>query len=269
MLWMAVFSVGEEEVVRLPLRGAACVYQPSTLNQKEIVMGNVPKRQPDNTLREEASAFGERAKGAAKEAAGAVTGNERLKNEGKWENQEGNARQEANDVIGGDQTKWRNSWIGGSFADRNSAERAYNSMTSRGYKQDDINLMMSDDTRKKYFSDADKDTGLGSKAMEGAGTGGAIGGVAGAILGAVAAVGTSVLVPGLGLVIAGPLAGALAGAGAGSMTGGLVGALIGAGIPEEHAKKYENDVKNGRIVMGVNPRTREDADYFTNEWKNY
>ncbi|MEO6724286.1 MAG: CsbD family protein [Blastocatellia bacterium] len=232
----------------------------------------IPKIQPDNTLGEEASAFGERAKGAVKEAAGAVTGNDRLKNEGKRENAEGNARQEANDVFGEtgkarSDTKWQNSWIGGSFSDRETAERAYNSMTSRGYKQDDINLMMSDDTRKKYFSDAD--TELGSKAMEGAGTGGAIGGVAGAILGAVAAIGTSVLIPGLGLVIAGPLAGALAGAGAGGLTGGLVGALIGAGIPEEHAKVYENDVKNGRIVMGLTPRSQEDADYLTNEWKDY
>jgi len=61
----------------------------------------------------------------------------------------------------------------------------------------------------------------------------------------------------------------VAGAGAGGVTARLVGALIGAGIPEEHAKKYENDVKNGRIVMGVNPRTQEDANYFSNEWKNY
>ena len=231
-----------------------------------------PKRQLDNTVGEEASAFGERAKGAVKEAAGVVTGNDRLRREGDRENAEGNARQEANDVIGEtgrprSNTKWQNSWIGESFSDRDSAEQAYNSMTSRGYKQDDINLMMSDDTRKKYFSDAD--TALGSKAMEGAGTGGAIGGVAGAILGAVAAIGTSVLLPGLGLVIAGPLAGALAGAGAGGLTGGLVGALIGAGIPEEHAKAYESDVKNGHIVMGLTPRSQEDADYLANEWKDY
>lgn len=232
----------------------------------------IPKKQSDNTLGEEVSAFGERAKGAVKEAAGTVTGNDRMKREGQQENAEGNARQEANDVFSetgraGSNNQWQNSWIGGSFADRDTAERAYNSMTSRGYKQDDINLMMSDDTRKKYFSDADTD--LGSKAMEGAGTGGAIGGVAGAIIGAVAAIGTSVLIPGLGLVIAGPLAGALAGAGAGGLTGGLVGALIGAGIPEEHAKEYENDVKNGRIVMGLTPRSKEDADYLTNEWKDY
>jgi len=235
-------------------------------------MANAPKKQSDNSFTEEASAFGERAKGAVKQATGAVTGNDRLRREGKQENLEGNQRQEANDVFGetrGTNTGWKNSWIGASFDDRDSAERAYNSLASRGYSEKDINLMMSDDTRKKYFSDVDTDTALGSKAMEGAGTGGAIGGVAGAILGAVAAIGTSVLLPGLGLVIAGPLAGALAGAGAGGATGGLIGALVGSGIPEDHAKKYEADVKNGRIVMGINPRTQEDSEYFSKEWKNY
>lgn len=233
-------------------------------------MANVAKKQPDNTMREEAAGFGERMKGAAKDMAGAVTGNRSLEREGEMENARGNARQEANDVFGGrNAATSSNRWVGASFGDRENAERAYNSMTSRGYSQDDINLMMSDDTRRKYFSDDDADSGLGSKAMEGAGVGGALGTTAGAILGAVAAIGTSVLIPGLGVVIAGPLAGALAGAGAGAATGGLIGALIGSGIPEDRAREYENDVKNGRIVMGVNPRSNEDADYFSNEWKNY
>lgn len=217
-------------------------------------------------MREEASAFGERAKGAVKDAAGAVTGNRRLEREGEMENAQGRARQESNQAFGGPNTQRRN-WVGASFSDRDNAERAYHSMTTRGYNRDDIHLMMSDNTRQKYFSDANTD--LGSKAMEGAGTGGAIGTAAGAILGALAAIGTNVLVPGLGLVVMGPLAGALAGAGAGGITGGLIGALIGAGIPEDRAKEYENDIKNGRIVMGVNPRSDEDADYFANEWRNY
>ena len=59
----------------------------------------------------------------------------------------------------------------------------------------------------------------------------------------------------------------LAGMGAGGLTGGLIGALIGWGIPEDRAKAYEDDVRNGRIVMGVNPRTPEDAAYFENEWR--
>ncbi len=157
----------------------------------------------------------------------------------------------------------------GMFRDRESAERAYNSLHQRGYTQDEINLIMSEETRNKHFKNDEHKTDLGNKALEGAGTGSAIGGTAGAVIGAIAAIGTSVAIPGLGLLVAGPLAAALAGAGAGGLTGGLIGALIGSGIPEDRAKEYESGVKNGGIVMGVNPRTPEDAEYFENEWKNY
>jgi hypothetical protein len=91
----------------------------------------------------------------------------------------------------------------------------------------------------------------------------------GAVIGGIAAIGTNVLLPGLGLVVAGPIAAALLGAGAGGATGGLVGALIGWGIPEERAKYYEEGIRKGGTVVGVKPRTPEDADYFENEWRGY
>lgn len=157
--------------------------------------------------------------------------------------------------------------VTGLFNDRASAERAYQSASSRGYGKDDFNLLMSDDTRKRHFAtDAGPRTDLGTKAAEGAGVGGALGGAVGAVLGAIAAVGTSIAIPGLGLVIAGPLAAGLAGAGAGALTGGLIGALVGWGIPESHAKRYEAGIKSGGIVMGVRPRSEEDAAYLENEW---
>lgn len=156
--------------------------------------------------------------------------------------------------------------VTGLFADRASAERAYELASSRGYGKDDINLVMSQDTRKRQFAADSESTELGTKAAEGAGVGGAIGGAVGAVLGAIAAVGTSIAIPGLGLIIAGPLAAGIAGAGAGALTGGLVGALIGWGIPEEHAKRYEAGIKSGGIVMGVQPRSNEDADYLHREW---
>lgn len=157
--------------------------------------------------------------------------------------------------------------MSGIFRDRASAEKTYNSLHSRGYSKDDVNLLMSDETRKTHFGDDTAHTDLGDKAMEGAGVGSAIGGTAGAIIGAIAAIGTSVALPGLGLIIAGPLAAALAGAGAGGLTGGLVGALVGSGIPEEHAAEYEESVNNGGIVMGVKPRNAEDAKYFEDEFR--
>ena len=157
--------------------------------------------------------------------------------------------------------------VTGMFPDRDSAERAYQSTTARGYSERDINLAMSDDTRKRYLAEG-VDTELGNKAAEGAGVGGAVGATVGAIAAAIAAVGTSLVIPGLGLIIAGPAAAALAGAGAGGVTGGLIGALVGWGIPEERVKHYESGIKKGGIVMGVTPRSDEDAEYLEREWKN-
>ncbi|WP_375379469.1 hypothetical protein [Hymenobacter volaticus] len=172
-----------------------------------------------------------------------------------------------NALTGSSSTSGKGGMMTGMFRDRNSAEQAYNSLSSRGYTKDDVNVLMSDETRKTHFGSDTADTELGDKAMEGAGVGSAIGGTAGAVIGAIAAIGTSVALPGLGLIIAGPIAAALAGAGAGGLTGGLVGALVGSGIPEEHAKEYESDIKNGGIVMGVNPRNDEDARYFEEEFR--
>ena len=159
--------------------------------------------------------------------------------------------------------------VTGLFRDRESAERAYESVSARGYDRDDVNLLMSDETRKTHFSgDASEVTSeLGSKAAEGAGIGGAIGGTVGAIAAALAAVGTSIAIPGLGLIVAGPVAAALAGAGAGGLTGGLVGALVGWGIPEERVIRYEQGIKEDGILMGVKSRSGEDAKHFESEWK--
>lgn len=155
----------------------------------------------------------------------------------------------------------------GLFPDRASAELGYNALSDRGYSRDDVNVVMSEDTKKRHFVAEGTETELGTKAAEGAGVGGAIGGTLGAIAAAIAAVGTSIALPGLGLVIAGPLAAAIAGAGAGAATGGLVGALVGWGMPEERVKRYDEGVRNGGILMGVRPRNDEDASYLENSWK--
>ena len=154
----------------------------------------------------------------------------------------------------------------GMFRDRRSTEKAYNSMHERGYTEDEINLVMSKETHDKYFSEDKEETELGNKAAEGLGTGSAIGGTIGAIAGVLAAIGTSVVIPGLGLVVAGPIAAGLAGAGAGGIAGGIIGALVGWGIPEDRAKIYESGIKDGHIVMGVQPRNNEDAEHFERTW---
>lgn len=159
-------------------------------------------------------------------------------------------------------------YMTGLFHDRESAEKAYQGALERGYSRDDVNVVMSDDTRKRHFSDQPgTETELGNKAAEGAGVGAGIGGALGAIAAAVAAVGTSIAIPGLGLVVAGPIAAALAGAGAGGAAGGLVGALVGWGIPEERVKHYESGIKEGGILMGLKTRDENDAAQLEEHWR--
>lgn len=169
-------------------------------------------------------------------------------------------------------TEHQTSLVTGLFSDRESAERAYRTITERGYTGDEVNVIMSDDARRQHFGQDGMETvetELGNKAAEGAGIGSAIGGTLGAIAAAAAAVGTSLLIPGLGMVIAGPLAAAIAGAGAGGIAGGLVGALIGWGIPEEHVKHYEEGLKSGGILLSVKPHSEQDAIYFEQDWKKH
>lgn len=159
--------------------------------------------------------------------------------------------------------------VTGLFKDKTSAECAYSALSGRGYDKDSTDVMMSDQTRDRYYSgSATDDTELGSKALEGTGTGAAIGGTLGAIIAGIAAIGTSVLLPGLGLIVAGPLAAALVGAGAGGLAGGLLGALVGSGIPEEHAEAYESGIKSGGIVIRATPRTAEDAAFIESKFKS-
>jgi len=144
--------------------------------------------------------------------------------------------------------------ISGVFRDRTKASQAYNWLGQNGYTSNEINVLMSDESRTHYSAETGSPIKPGDHGVEGVATGGTIGTVIGATLGAIAAIGTSVLVPGLGIVVAGPLVAALAGGGAGAVTGGLVGGLIGLGVPESNASAYEKVLKEGGVVIGVTPR---------------
>ena len=164
--------------------------------------------------------------------------------------------------------EYRNDYVSKVFNTREEADIAFNDLSTRGYSKDDVNVMMSDDTRDRYFKNGDHDSELGDKVAENAGTGSLIGGGIGAAVGAIAAIGTNVLLPGLGLIVAGPLAAGLAGAGAGAATGGLIGALTGMGVPEDEAERYRDHIKDGGIYMGFKPRHEDDARSTYDKWYN-
>jgi uncharacterized protein YjbJ (UPF0337 family) len=205
-----------------------------------VVISQESKMNPKDSLTEEVSAASQRAKGAVKQQAGEILDDPGLARRGAQENEEGRDRQDANRVsetVGNRRYEYYN--------DPDAANRAYEELR-RKYPTEDIDVMMSDDTRRQHF----ENTEAGSKAAEGLSTGAVVGGGVGAALAAIFTVGAAVAIPGLGLVVAGPIAAALAGAGAGAATGGAIGALVGLGIPEDRAKKYEEGLRNGGVLIG-------------------
>lgn len=164
--------------------------------------------------------------------------------------------------------------VTGLFPDGQSAERAYRSVLERGYEKSQIDLVMSDDTRNRYFSgsrpiEADMasvaETGAEQATSTAAKLGGPVGGTVGTIAPAIAAVGALMLIP--GLVIAGPVAIALAAAGTVGVAGGLIGALTDWGIPQGRLEEYAAGIRSGGILIGVKPHSDEDARYFEQRWK--
>jgi hypothetical protein len=173
------------------------------------------------------------------------------------------AEEITNPIIRGD-----NSLLTSLFKNPRTAERIYDDLLAQGYKQDDITLVMSEDTRNDYFPDNTTATAsdLGNKTLEGLGVGAAIGGSVGALAAAIAAMGTSLVIPGLGLIVAGSLAASFAGAGAGAAAGGLIGALVGSETPSDQVKLLEEGLKKGGVVIAIKARSDEDRERLHEEW---
>src|SRR5690606_32586344 len=96
------------------------------------------------------------------------------------------------DADGEDQRRARDeAYVTGLYASPAEADRAYNHLrTSHGYGEGDIDVLMSDETRRTHYGDREVGSEpTGTKAAEGLGAGSAIGGTVGAALGALFAVG--------------------------------------------------------------------------------
>ena len=128
------------------------------------------------------------------------------------------------------------------FDDLERASRTIDDLISAGIHRDEIS-MITNEGRASHFG-----VKSGSKAPEGAVTGGMIGGAIGAIGAGLVTAATA----GVGILATGPILVGLAGLGTGAVVGGLAGALVGLEIPEHEAKFYENEIRErDAILIGV------------------
>ena len=158
--------------------------------------------------------------------------------------------------------------VTGLFDDGPSAERAYQVCVERGYAMDEVNVVMSEDTRKRLVADDSETTAqLARRKTEGGELGGPAGGRVEILVTIFAALGAALALPALGFVVAGPIAAALASAGAAGLVAGLIGTLGDWGIPQERIRRYEAGIREGGILMMVEARSEEDALQISQRWQ--
>jgi outer membrane lipoprotein SlyB len=129
---------------------------------------------------------------------------------------------------------------------RTQAERIVDDLKLANFSNNDISVLFPDKESNRNFAH-EKNTKAPEGAVTGAGTGGVIGGTLGWLMGIGA-----LAIPGVGpFIAAGPIMAALSGAAIGATAGGIAGGLIGMGIPELEAKRYEQQIKDGNILISV------------------
>ncbi len=135
----------------------------------------------------------------------------------------------------------------GIFPNREDADEALFHLTDNGFKTNEISVIANEERMDKYRS---KESG-GDSIL----TGGILGGLAGLLIAS-----APVVVPGIGILVAGPLT-VLTGFAMGAVTGGLLGALVDLGMSEGQAKRYEKRIKEGGVLLAVpvNEKTEEKA----------
>ncbi|RUR05045.1 hypothetical protein [Legionella sp. km772] len=128
------------------------------------------------------------------------------------------------------------------FHNKEAAEQAFEAALKLGYKPQEINVVMAEDSKKKYYSTQSQGEEDAAKSLA---VGGVVGGTIGSTIGALIALGTNIALPGLGLVMVGPLAGA------GGVSGGLLGSLLGWGMPDNPPNPSAEKLKKGEILLIV------------------
>jgi uncharacterized protein (TIGR02271 family) len=140
----------------------------------------------------------------------------------------------------------------GVFENRAQADRAVDDLRRAGFREDQIGVVTKHPDAANRTGDATAESG--TMWEEGTVTGLLAGTGLGALIGLGVLAG---VVPVIGPIIAGgALSVVLANAAGGAVIAGIVGALVGLGIPEEEARYYENEVKEGRTVVTVKADNR-------------
>lgn len=138
-------------------------------------------------------------------------------------------------------------------ASRNEADQIVGRLKSANISNAEISVLLADG-KNVQESPHKAPASSPQVAAVGVGTGALVGGA----LGWIAGIGV-LAIPGVGpFLAAGQVMAVLSGAALGAAAGGIAGGLIALGMPEDEAKRYESQVKTGKVLISVHTDNSRD-----------
>lgn len=129
------------------------------------------------------------------------------------------------------------------FKSEKQLSEAIKYLEDKGVAKEDINILVSGKNSYKDFK-----INTSNKVSEFAIRGVSSGSIIGAMFGSVAFVGV-LIIPAMGIAVAGPVIGALTGIATGAVVGTLVGAVVGYYIPEYKAVFFDENINENTLLI--------------------
>ncbi|MCE7042453.1 hypothetical protein [Dyadobacter sp. CY312] len=132
--------------------------------------------------------------------------------------------------------------VSGVFFTKKDADNAYHNLIQMGHTEDDISVLMSDETLSKnqVYTDEPVDESALSKA-------------ANAFTGFIISITSMISLPGVGIAISNTLQRKMPAEAVSAVTG-KQDVMRGSGIPEQHFDSYDSGMREGGIIISVDPR---------------
>jgi len=145
--------------------------------------------------------------------------------------------------------------VSGVFFNKKDADGAYNALLRRGHTPDDISVLMSDETLSKHENPSTDDAFTDEAEEESV-----VEKTKGVIANAIISITSMISLPGLGIAISNTLMKKITVFESENGEAGErnTGTVVGSRIPEEHTGSYTDSMKEGGIIISVDPRNVEE-----------
>ena len=145
--------------------------------------------------------------------------------------------------------------VSGVFFTKKDADNAYHNLIRMGHTEDDISVLMSDETLSKnqVYTDEPADESALSRA-------------ANAFTGFIISITSMISLPGIGIAISNTLQKKMP-ADVVSHETGKQDVMRGSGIPEQHFDSYDSGMREGGIIISVDPRNNDERKSIVNNFR--